>query len=97
MNTKEIKVTLKEREGGLYDAIVNGIRIGSTNTWFDNTYAAGYTFGIIARRASGLDVKGNDRAIHYIDTPDGALQALKEVITFHLTTENGIAVTFENA
>lgn len=94
MNTKEVTVTLKERGSGLYEAFISGQSVGITATWFEGTFAAGYKFGILARNASGLDVKGHDRAIHYLSSPESALQVLKDLISDHLD-EYGVSVTFE--
>ena len=75
MKTTNVTVTISSSDSNLYTATVNGVEVGSVNTWFNNTFAACYNFGISTRERLAMPELDNasDAAHGFITKANAAL------------------------
>lgn len=93
---KAVEVKIKENEEGAI-ATVFGVPVGYVDTWFNNTFAACYNFGINTRKRLMLPQlnNGNDSYHSFIDKANAVLW-LGDMITRYFS-EHGINAKIVNA
>lgn len=92
---KAVEVKIKENEEGAI-ATVFGVPVGYVDTWFNNTFAACYNFGINTRKRLMLPQlnNGNDSSHGFIDKANAVLW-LGDMITRYFS-EHGINAKIVN-
>lgn len=94
---KEVTVTISPDGSDLYAATVNGVTVGSVNTWFNNTFAASYNFGINTRKRLGMPELNNaNYAAHGFMTEHNAVLWLGDMIARYFAGY-GITANIVNA
>ena len=94
---KAVTVTIISDGSNLYTATVNGVAVGSVNTWFNNTFAASYNFGISTRKRLAMPELDNAHdAAHGFTTEANAVLWLGDMITRYFAG-HGITANIVNA
>lgn len=93
----EVTVTISPDGSDLYAATVNGVTVGSVNTWFNNTFAASYNFGINTRKRLAMPELNNvqDAALGFMNKHNAVLW-LGDMIKRYFA-EYGIIANIVNA
>lgn len=91
-----VTVTISPDDSNLYTATVNGVEVGSVNTWFNNTFAAVYNFGIRTRKGLAMpELDNREEAAHGFMTKANAVLWLGDMITRYFS-EHGINAKIVN-
>ena len=92
-----VTVTISPDGSNLYAATVNGVTVGSVNTWFNNMFAACYNFGINNRKRLAMPELNNaGDAAHGFTTEVNAILWLGDMITRYFS-DHGINAKIVNA
>lgn len=95
--TNAVTVTISSDDSNLYTATVNGVEVGSVNTWVNNTFAAAYNFGISTRKRLAMPELDNaNDAAHGFMTEANAVLWLGDMIARYFS-EHGINAKIVNA
>ena len=95
--TKTITVTISRDSHNLHTATINGVTVGSVNTWANNTFAAAYNIEIgIRKQLAMAELDNAHDAAHGFITEANAVLWLGDMIARYFA-KYGITANIINA